>query len=87
MPTFVYCTDCGEYMDHCESLCYSQEIHYELENHPVEWLPETRCIYCGSENLEETFWCERCDNLFPISERKEGMCPVCYALWEAEQNK
>ena len=55
---YLYCRDCGEYMDEVEALRFTPEVHDELEGKPTEWIGERRCIYCGSDDLEEAAECQ-----------------------------
>ena len=51
--SYYYCRNCGDYMDEMEATCLIPEIHYELENKPVEMIVVNQCIYCGSDDLVE----------------------------------
>lgn len=84
--SYYICKDCNGTMDSTEALCFFPEIHAELDERPTEWIAECRCIYCGSDNLEEIGLCEECEGIFSESELQEGLCPECYARWEAEEN-
>ena len=65
-------------MDDIEATRLHREVHTELDGHPTEWLWELRCLFCGSDDLEEAEYCERCDELTPVSEMTDGLCRNCY---------
>ena len=80
---YLYCRDCGEYMDEVEALRFTPEVHDELEGKPTEWIGERRCIYCGSDDLEEAAECQECGELFPESELDDdGLCEDCRKDYE-----
>ena len=65
-------------MDSIEALRFCPEVHPELDGSPTEWIGERRCIYCGSDDLEEAAECSECGELFPESELDdEGLCADC----------
>lgn len=72
-----YCAECDAFMDEIEALTFYPEVHTELEERPIEWIGELRCIYCNSDNLEETSYCEGCGELFPESWLEDGLCEEC----------
>ena len=80
---YLYCRDCAEFMDEVEALRFTPEVHDELEGKPTEWIGERRCIYCGSDDLEEADECQECGELFPESELDdEGVCEDCRKEYE-----
>lgn len=75
---YLMCRECQEFMDEEEAVQFYPETHYELDDHPTEWIGERRCIYCGSDDLEEAAECQECGELFPVSELDdEGLCADC----------
>ena len=75
---YFYCPDCESFMDENEALCFTPEVHTELDEKPVEWVSNLRCIYCNGEHLEDAGECEECGELFRSSELDEnGLCPDC----------
>ena len=76
--SYYYCKDCDSFMDEIESICMIPEIHTELDNKPTEWITERRCLYCGSDNLEEAAECAECGEIFPVSMLDENdLCENC----------
>lgn len=75
---YFICNNCDSIMDEIEATCLRQEVHTELDGHPTEWIWELRCIYCGSDDLEEAELCEKCDEYYPVSEMTDGLCKRCY---------
>ena len=61
---YFYCSDCQSFMDENEALCWTPEVHTELDDKPTEWVSHLRCIYCGSDNLEDACECDHCGELF-----------------------
>lgn len=85
--SYFYCRDCDSFMDEIESICMIQEVHTELENKPTEWIGERRCLYCGSDNLEEAAECAECGEMFPVSMLDENdLCENCRGkeVWNYE---
>lgn len=82
---FFICTDCGCLMNEIEATTFVPEIHYELDNHPVEMISELHCIYCNADEdwLEEAEICDECGEWFPTDELIDGLCRVC---WEKVNN-
>lgn len=74
-------------MDDTEALCWSPEVHTELDEKPIEWVSWLRCIYCNNEDLEDAAECEECGELFPESLLDEnGLCADCRTKEEENNN-
>lgn len=75
---FYICNKCGNEMDDHEALVLVPEVHNELDEKPIEWIGELRCIYCGSDDLEEAEYCDECQELFPLDQLDANwLCPTC----------
>lgn len=74
---YYYCHNCGDYMDETEALCLISEIHYELDNKPVELIAVNQCIYCSSDDLVEAGFCCECGDVVAASSIEDGVCRQC----------
>ena len=53
-------------------------VHWWLDDRPVESWVELSCPYCGSQDFVEPSVCEECGEAFPPRElNAEGVCKEC----------
>ena len=74
-----YCNNCNEIFE--ESAAHSRPAVEEDSLPPWEWVAV--CPYCGSEDLDEASFCERCGEPIPPG---ESLCDCCrddlYGIWD-----
>ena len=66
-PWYI-CLDCGNLFDDTELV--------DLSDKSVGYTGYA-CPYCGSQDFEETVYCELCDRVIGKSQARFGLCPYC----------
>lgn len=76
---YFYCNDCHEIFSEEEAIYSTVEnVHWWLDDKPVERWTERLCPYCRSDDLEECEYCDYCGEPFPPGALPaDGMCAEC----------
>lgn len=75
---WLYCQDCKSiFMKEDVGCRVERDVHYWLDDQPVEEWVEWFCPECGSGNIEEADYCEVCGEVIIPEDSPDGLCEEC----------
>ena len=76
--SYWYCHRCKEIIPRDElRIVREEERHYWLDDSPVEVSYNVFCPYCGSEEIDETDYCDVCGSPCIPDDLEDGICKEC----------
>lgn len=75
---WMYCEDCKAiFIKDDAGVRVERDVHYWLDDKPVEEWAEWFCPECGSGNIEEADYCEICGEVIIPEDSPDGLCEEC----------
>ena len=78
LVSYWYCQRCrGIIAQEDLNFAWEEELHYWLDDCPVETYVTAHCPCCGSEEIDEAEYCEVCGEPFAPEDLEDGICKEC----------
>lgn len=75
---WLYCQDCKSiFMKEDVGCRVERDVHYWLDDKPVERWCEYHCPECGSVDIQEAVYCDWCGDALRPEDLKDGLCELC----------
>ena len=75
---WYYCECCGAVFPEREiRVEHIENIHWWLDDCPVEQWTEYHCPECDSSDIDEAEYCDCCGDAFNPSDLIDGLCEKC----------
>ena len=86
---YYYCKDCGELFPEYDIERKTEtEVHWWLDDKPVQTLYYEYCPYCHSDDIAECPTCDECGEYYTPDELDEnGLCAECREEADNQDNQ
>ena len=75
---WMCCENCGElFEEHDARVEVTKNIHYWLDDKPVEEWCDYLCPECGSADIHDAPYCDNCGDAVRPEDLIDGLCEMC----------
>lgn len=89
LADWYFCDDCKAiFMSEDVHVIVHRDVHYWLDDQPVETSYEYLCPECGSPCISEAAYCEECGEVcLPEDLDENWLCAECRKKYEEEEKQ